>query len=145
MRIGSFDGEIEAIVFVQRIARLDTDLTFVKPVRRIERQELDRGAAVGGNIHGSCFRALCHPEPARPFAWRPGCSTPAMTACDANLLWIVYLGGRGDAFHHPVGVLGIGHRMEYQLGVGAQAQVGEGRRHGRFLHVAREMHFERNS
>jgi hypothetical protein len=33
--------------------------------------------------------------------------------------------------------------MKHQLGVGWEAQVGERRRHRRFLQVAREMHFER--
>ena len=58
VRIGSFDGEIEAIVFVQRVAGLDTNLTLVKTVRRIERHELDGRAAVGGNVHGLAFEHL---------------------------------------------------------------------------------------
>ena len=91
VRIGALDGEIETIVFVQRIAGLDADLAFVETVRRFERQEFDGGAAVGGNIHRFAFEHLAvqHQRNGALGGWRVRCpqSRPARGLSSDRRSW----------------------------------------------------------
>ena len=137
--VGALDCKWETVVIGQLIGGLDAHFAAMETVRRFERHELDLRPAVCRYVNRLALQHLAVQDQGHVLLHRGGVEA-GHDGLHTGLLGIVDTAGSGDAFDDPVGLVVVSHGVNHEVGVVREAQIDEGRRHGRLLHVAEEMH-----
>ena len=139
-------GKDARIISGKDVAAFDGHSTAIESIADIERTKVDRRAATCRNVDLlRCDRFSVHDERHHPLCCR--CVEACDHGTDAGTRGIFGIGQFRRSFHAfngPVGCRGVfGYRMQKQLHIAWQNDVGKVRRHRATLHVAEKLHVDR--
>ena len=141
-RIGPLDGEIEVVVVGKRIGAIDPHFAAIRSVAGVEGGELHVRAARAGTCTDLGIDRLAIQQQ-RDLARRRFGAIPCHRHQHARFLGIEDTPRRIDVLHREIRHHTVGFGMHDQIRAAAELQVGERRRHGRLLHIGKQMRFHR--